>query len=137
MSNETGRGRWPDERPTRTTVRRLHDDEAEGSSAPAPEEWYETERLTGQITGRRNAATIDQPAPLENETLAVLDWRHADSAPAPTVLQRLAGVSPTAATASCPRSSSQVIAAIRRLLRARGRPLFHLSRTHTGPGRRC
>ena len=89
MSNETGRGSWPDERATRATVSRLHLDDSEGSSATATEEWYETERLTGQITGRRNAPAIDKPAPLQSEALAVLDWRHADSAPAPTVLQRL------------------------------------------------
>ena len=38
-------------------------DEAEGSSATATEEWYETERLTGQITGGRSAPAVDQPAP--------------------------------------------------------------------------
>ena len=84
-----GRGGWQDERPTRATVRHLYGDEAKGSGATTSEEWYETERLTGQITGRRDAPAIDQPAPLQSEALAVLDWRHADSAPAPTVLQRL------------------------------------------------
>ena len=84
-----GRGGWQDERPTRATVRHLYGDEAKGSGAITSDEWYETERLTGQITGRRDAPAIDQPAPLQSEALAVLDWRHADSAPALTVLQRL------------------------------------------------
>jgi hypothetical protein len=94
MANDTGRGRWPEERPTRASVRRLHGDaaqgssaadQAQGSSATATGEWYETERLAGQITGGRTAA----PAFSQAQAAAVLDWRHAELAPAPTALQRL------------------------------------------------
>ena len=55
MDNDSGRGSRSNEPPKLAPVRRLHLDDGEGSSATATEEWYETERLTGQITGRRNA----------------------------------------------------------------------------------
>jgi hypothetical protein len=89
MDNDSGRGSRSNEPPKLATVRRLHLDETEGSSATATEEWYETERLTGQITGGRSAPPVDQPAPLRDEALVALDWRHAESAPPPTALQRL------------------------------------------------
>src|SRR5450755_1043509 len=78
------------EPPKLATVRRLHLDDGEGSSATATEEWYETERLTGQITGRtRSTATIDRTVPSQNEAPVVLDWRHTEATPPPTALQRL------------------------------------------------
>ena len=88
MDNDSGRGSRSDEPPKLATVRRLHRDEAKGSSATATEEWYETERLTGHITGRRTPP-IDQPSPLRGEALEILDWRHAECPPPPTALQRL------------------------------------------------
>jgi len=73
---------------TLATVRRLHLDDTAGSTATATEEWYETERLTGQITGRaRSASPIDQPAPAPDQTPVMLDWRHAE--PAPPARRRL------------------------------------------------
>ena len=86
MDNDSGRGSRSNEPPKLATVRRLHIDDGEGSSATATEEWYETERLTGHITGRRNAPAVE---PIRDEALLDLDWRHADSAPPPTALQRL------------------------------------------------
>src|SRR5450755_369 len=78
------------EPPKLATVRRLHLDDGEGSSSTATEEWYETERLTGQITGRtRSTATIDRTVPSQNEAPVVLDWRHTEATPPPTALQRL------------------------------------------------
>jgi len=90
MDNESGRGSRSNEPPKLAPVRRLHLDDGEGSSATATEEWYETERLTGQITGRaRDTSTIDRPAPSQSEAPAVLDWRHAEATPPPTALGRL------------------------------------------------
>jgi len=86
MSNDTGRGNWPEERPTRASVRHLHADEADGSSTTTTEEWYETERLAGQITGGGRTAA---PAFPHSGAPAVLEWRHAELAPAPSALQRL------------------------------------------------
>ena len=54
-------------------------------------DWYETERLSGQITGRaRSAAATDEPAVTPGATL-VLDWRNPDpdaDAGAPQRLRR-------------------------------------------------
>jgi hypothetical protein len=86
MSNDTGRGSWPQDRPTGASVRHLHADQTEGSSATATEEWYETERLAGQITAGARSAP---PAFSRGEAPGVLDWRHAEVAPAPTAFQRL------------------------------------------------
>ena len=88
MSNETGRGSgsWPEERPPRASVRHLYADEAEGSSATATEEWYETERFAGQIIGGARTAPLAFP---RGEAPGVLGWRHAELVPAPTALQRL------------------------------------------------
>ena len=90
MGNDSGRGSRSDEPPQLANVRRLHLDDVEGPSATATEEWYETERLTGQITGRaRSAAPIDPPAPAQDEAPVVLDWRHAAAVAPPTALERL------------------------------------------------
>ena len=90
MGNDSGRGSRSNEPPKLATVRRLHLDDGEGSSATATEDWYETERLTGQITGRtRSTSTVDRPAPSQNEAPVILDWRHTEATPPPTALQRL------------------------------------------------
>jgi hypothetical protein len=90
MGNDSGRGSRSDEPPQLANVRRLHLDDVEGPSATATEEWYETERLTGQITGgARSAAPIDPPAPSQDEAPVVLDWRHAAAVAPPTALERL------------------------------------------------
>jgi hypothetical protein len=91
MDNESGSwGSRSNEPPKLATVRRLHLDDGEGSSATATEEWYETERLTGQITSRaRNASPTDRTAPSQNEAPVILDWRHIEATPPPTALQRL------------------------------------------------
>ena len=91
MDNESGSwGSRSNEPPKLATVRRLHLDEGEGSSTTATEEWYETERLTGQITGRaRSTSPTDRTAPSQNEAPVVLDWRHTEATPPPTALQRL------------------------------------------------
>jgi hypothetical protein len=92
MDNESGSwGSRSNEPPKLATVRRLHLDDGEGSSATATEEWYETERLTGQITSRaRSTSPTDRTAPSQNETPMILDWRHTDATPpTTTALQRL------------------------------------------------
>jgi hypothetical protein len=87
--NDRGREHRSNE-PQLATVRRLHLDDGDGSTTTATEEWYETERLTGQITGRaRHAPPADPPAPAQNAAPVVLDWRHAPAVPSPTALQRL------------------------------------------------
>jgi hypothetical protein len=89
MGNDPGRGGRSDEPPPLATVRRLHLDDVDGSAA-ATDEWYETERLTGHITGgARSAPTADRPAPSQAAAPVVLDWRHASAGPPPTALQRL------------------------------------------------
>jgi hypothetical protein len=76
--------------PQLATVRRIHLDDGDGSTTTATEEWYETERLTGQITGRaRHAPPADPPAPAPTSAPVVLDWRHAPGVPSPTALKRL------------------------------------------------
>src|ERR1019366_2581343 len=97
--NDRGREHRSNE-PQLATVRRLHLDDGDGSTTTATEEWYETERLTGQITGRarpateewnepgrqpakipgppRHAPPADPPAPEQDDDAPiVLDWRHA------------------------------------------------------------
>ena len=94
MNNRTGTGRGtgPDKRSVRGSVRSLFPPEAEGAGAIATEEWYETERLTGQITGRgRSLKTTASSALGHDEAPPVLDWRHADVLPAPTRLERIRG----------------------------------------------
>ena len=59
-------------------VRRLHLDELGPGAGIAEDDWYETERLTGHITGRaRSTSAADEPAVAPEATL-VLDWRHPD-----------------------------------------------------------
>jgi hypothetical protein len=82
----TGKQTGPEERSARGSVRSLFADEAEGG-AIAAEEWYETERLTGQITGRARAA--DGPEPSQHGAPLALEWRHAEVAPSPSRLERL------------------------------------------------
>lgn len=86
--NDSGRGRGSSEPPELATVRRLHHDGTAGSTATETEEWYENERLTGQITGRgRGASPTDQPTRASEQTPLILDWRHAE--PAPSAPRRL------------------------------------------------
>lgn len=89
MGNESGRGHRSDEPPPLANVRHLRLDDGDGSTATAADEWYETERLTGQITGHARSAspTATTPAPALSEV--VLDWRHQTAAPPPTALERL------------------------------------------------
>lgn len=91
MDNESGRGASRSHEPPKlATVARLHHDEAERSSATATEEWYETERLTGHITGRAGTTPpSNQPGPDHDEQPAVLGWRHPAPPPPPALLQRL------------------------------------------------
>lgn len=81
-----GRGR-SDEPDRLAPVQRLHVDDGRGSNATAP--WYETERFTGQITGRGLSVPTDQPVPAQTEAPVVLDWRHAAPEPPSPVLERL------------------------------------------------
>jgi hypothetical protein len=90
FDGDSGREDRSDERPQLATVRRLHLDDDDGSTAIATEEWYETERLTGHITGGvRHATAADPPAPTLDRAPPGLDWRHAPAEPAPTVRERL------------------------------------------------
>lgn len=83
-------GGWSQERPPSASVRSLFADEADRASATAIEEWYETERLTGHITGgARTATPTDRPTPAQDQAAVVLDWRHIDAPPAPGMLDRL------------------------------------------------
>jgi hypothetical protein len=82
----TGKQTGPEERSARGSVRSLFADEAEGG-AIAAEEWYETERLTGQITGRARAA--DRPEPAQHRIPLALEWRQAEVSPSPSRLVRL------------------------------------------------
>ena len=91
MGNDLDRGgSRSDEPPPLATVRRLHLDDVDGSGVTATDEWYETERLTGHITGgARSASTVNQPGSSQAAPPVILDWRHAPAAPPPTALQRL------------------------------------------------
>jgi len=82
----TGKQTGPEERSATGSVRSLFANEAEGG-AIATEEWYETERLTGQITGRSRAA--DGPEPAQHRVPLALEWRHANVSPSPNRLVRL------------------------------------------------
>ena len=83
----TGRGTGPDERSVGGSVRSLFPHEAEGAGAIATEEWYETERLTGQITGR--ARSSDRAEPAQHQIPLALEWRHAEASPSRNRLVRL------------------------------------------------
>ena len=77
MSNSSGRENGSPERPPLGTVRCLRVEEQLSRSSIAEEDWYETERLTGQITGgSRRATTAEEPA-LADEPIVALDWRDA------------------------------------------------------------
>ena len=91
MGNDPGRGgSRSDEPPPLATVRQLHVDDADGSGVTATEEWYETERLTGHITGSAHStAPVHRPAPAQQGAPVVLDWRHAAPATPPTARERL------------------------------------------------
>src|SRR5664279_3154667 len=91
MGNDPGRGgSRSDEPPPLATVRQLHVDDADGSGVTATEEWYETERLTGHITGSAHStAPVHRPAPSQQGAPVVLDWRHAAPATPPTARERL------------------------------------------------
>jgi hypothetical protein len=80
MGNDSGRGSRSEKPPPLATVRRLRLDEDTPASGAAADDWYETERLTGQITGRiRSGAATDKPA-FEPGATMVLDWRNPDPA---------------------------------------------------------
>ena len=89
MDNDSGRESRSDQPPPRATVRPLHLNEVAPDTGAAEDDWYETERLTGQITGRAGTtATIDPPAPTQDAPV-VLDWRHEPVERSPTLLERL------------------------------------------------
>lgn len=68
-------------------VRRLHLDELGPGAGIAEDDWYETERLTGHITGRaRSNPGLEQR--LQDAPAVVLDWRHAREARPRTVLSK-------------------------------------------------
>jgi hypothetical protein len=93
MTYHSGRGgRRSDEPPELATVQPLHGGELDHSSATATDDWYETERLTGHITGgARPFAPTGRPATPDAGQRVVLDWRHAEPPPVPTILARLRG----------------------------------------------
>jgi hypothetical protein len=88
MDNDSGRGSRSDQPPPRAAVRSLHLNEVAPDAGAVEDDWYETERLTGQITGRARgaAATEGAAAPVPSPAL---DWRHADPEPEPSGAQRL------------------------------------------------
>ena len=89
MDNDSGRGSRSDQPPPLAMVRRLRPDEHAARSVTAEDDWYETERLTEQITGgARTTAVSDEPAS-EPEPTLMLDWRNPDQGPAPSAAQRL------------------------------------------------
>jgi hypothetical protein len=84
MDNDSGKAGRLHEPPKLATVRRLHIEDA-GESGPS-QEWYETERLTGHITGGASpTSTSCPPAPAQDAL--VLDWRHPASSP-PSLFER-------------------------------------------------
>ena len=101
MESDSGWGSRSDqEEPLPATVRRLRLDEyPTRSRAAAEEDWYETERLTGHITGgAASAAATDQPA-ISPERTRALDWRYADPTRLPARRRDCAAVSPADAIA--------------------------------------
>ena len=88
MGNDSGRGSRSDKPPLATVRRLCLEDDTSGSGATA-DDWYETERLTGQITGRaRSSAGSDKPAVAPEATVA-LDWRNPAPAADAGAAQRL------------------------------------------------
>ena len=89
MDDDTGLGDRSHEPPPLAPVRQLRLGDAEGLTA-AGEEWYETERLTGQITGgAASEPPVDRQARRHDQGPMLLEWRHVQGTPAPTALQRL------------------------------------------------
>lgn len=89
MDDDTGWGDRSHEPPPLAPVRQLRLDDAEGLTA-AGEDWYETERLTGQLTGgAASEPPVDRQAPGHDQGHVLLGWRNAQATPAPTTLQRL------------------------------------------------
>ena len=75
MDDDPSWGDRSHEPPPLAPVRRLRLGDAEGPTS-AGEEWYETERLTGQITGRAaSEPPVDRQAPGQDQGPVLLDWR--------------------------------------------------------------
>jgi len=73
--DDTGWRNRSHEPPPLAPVRQLRLGDFEGSTA-AGEEWYETERLSGQITGGvASEPPVDRQAPGHDQPV-LLDWRH-------------------------------------------------------------
>lgn len=87
MDNDFGRGDRSHEPPSVATVRRLHLDAGDGT-ASGTEDWYETERLTGHITGGARASSQPSTAASAERPVA-LDWRHLEPPPARSLIERL------------------------------------------------
>jgi hypothetical protein len=89
MDNDSGRGSRSDQPPPLATVRPLHLNEVAPDAGAAEDDWYETERLTGQITGRAGSAAATEGRAVAPVPSPALDWRYADPEPAPSAAQRL------------------------------------------------
>jgi hypothetical protein len=89
MDNDSGRGSRSDQPPPLATVRPLHLNDVAPDSEAAEDDWYETERLTGQITGRARSAAATEGRVVAPVPSPALDWRHADPEPAPSAGQGL------------------------------------------------
>ena len=89
MDDDTGSADRSHEPPPLAPVRQLRFGDGEGFTA-AGDEWYETERLTGQITGGAfTEPPVDRQPPGQDQGPVLLGWRNAQATPAPTALQRL------------------------------------------------
>jgi len=86
MDTDSGRGSRSEEQPPLAMVRRLHLDELRPGAGIAEDDWYETERLTGHITGRARSSSPGLEPRLQDAPAVVLGWRHTRAAPPPTVL---------------------------------------------------
>jgi hypothetical protein len=91
MDNDSGRESRSDQPPPLATVRPLHLNDVAPDLGAAEDDWYETERLTGQITGRARSAAATDGRVVAPVPSPALDWRHADPQPAPSAGQRLRG----------------------------------------------
>ena len=88
MDNDSGRGSRSDQPPPLATVRPLRLNEVAPDAGAAEDDWYETERLTGQITGRARSLATTEGRAVAPAPSPALDWRHADPEPAPSAAQR-------------------------------------------------
>src|SRR5947209_1833128 len=88
MDNDSGRGSRS-EPPPLATVRPLHLNEVAPGAGAAEDDWYETERLTEQITGRARGAAVAEGRAVTPGPAPALDWRHANPEPALRAAQRL------------------------------------------------